>query len=169
MSRQSVRVGIAQLLGGLKNGDGSAMFRAVYPVMPTRIDKRLSPAAVVMVPREKRVRRGPMQKHANYTAQALLLWSAPSVDWQSPTAPSTVWVAPVSEPQTQFDGWLDAFCRALEQNKSFPQDVPESGVQVIQIGEPAIDVSTSEPVLEGELVVCAAIVSFPVAEQILGV
>ena len=169
MSRVSVRVGVAQLLASTKDSQNNPMFKAVYPTMPTRIDKTLTPAAVVMLVKHKRRRRGPMQKHADYLAQARVFYSAPSVGWQTPAGGSVLWTVPANEPQTLFDTWLDAFARELEANKSFPQDTPESGVQVIQVGEPEIDIATSDPELSGELVVMTALVTFPVAEQILGV
>lgn len=168
MSRTTVRVGVAQLLAGLTNQDSTPMFKAVYPVMPKRIDKKLTPAAFVMLPRHKRRRYGPNQKHADYIAQARVYFSGPSTSWTTPNT-GVLWTAPVNDPQALFDSWLDAFARALEANKGFPQDTPESGVQVIQIGEPEIDIAVSEPQVEGELVVLSALVSFPVAEQILGV
>ena len=169
MSRISVRAGVAQLLASTKDGNGNPMFKAVYPVMPTRIDKTLTPAAFVMLPKHKRRRYGPNQKHADYVAQARIYWSAPSQNWQTPAAPSVLWTTPANEPQTAFDTWLDAFARELEANKSFPQDSPETGVQVISVGEPEIDITTSEPELHGDLIVLSALVSFPVKEQLLGV
>jgi hypothetical protein len=169
VSRTSVRTGVAQLLASLKDDQGSSLFKAVYPVMPPRIDKTLLPAAFVMLPKTVRKRYGPNQKHANYSAQARVYFSAPSVGWQSPAGGSVQWTPPTDEPQTMFDAWLDDLARGLEANKSFSQDVPESGVQVIFIGEPDTEYVSSEPELENELVVLSAIVTFPVAEQLLGV
>jgi hypothetical protein len=169
VSRVTVRAGVAQLLASTTDGEGNPLFKAVYPVMPTRIDQSLTPAAIVMLPKNKRVRRGPMQKHANYVAQARIFWSAPSVEWQTPAAGSALWSAPTGEPQTAFDAWLDQFARELEANKSFPQNTPESGVQTIQIGEPEIDIVLSEPTTAGALVVLTGLVTFPVVEQLLGV
>lgn len=168
MSRGSVRIGVATLLASLQNQDSSVMFKAVYPVMPKRVDKRLTPAAFVMLPRHSRKRYGPNQKHADYVAQARILFSGPSTNWASPPS-GNLWTAPANDPQVLFDTWLDALARTLEANKNFPQDTPEAGVQVIQIGEPEIDIVTGEPAVEDELIVMFALVSFPVAEQILGV
>lgn len=169
MSRQSVRTGAATLLASLVDGNGAPYFKACYPVMPTRIDKTLLPAAFIMLVKSRRRRRGPMQKHADYTVQARVYYAAPSVGWQTPASPSVLWAAPTSEPQVLFDNWLDDLCRGLEANKSFPQDTPEAGVQAVLIGEPAIEIVTSEPEVDGELVVLSALVTFPAVEQILGV
>lgn len=169
MSRVSVRAGVAQLLAATVDGQGHPMFKAVYPVMPTRIDKKLTPAAFVMLPKHKRRRRGPMQKHADYIAQARIYYSAPSQNWSTPSSPSVLWTVPANEPQTAFDIWLDAFARQLEANKSFPQNTPEAGVQTVMIGEPEIDIALSEPEKDGELIVLSALVSFPVVEQLLNV
>lgn len=169
MSRTSVRVGVAQMLGALQNDDDTPMFKAVYPVMPTRIDERLLPAAFVMIATHQRKRYAPNQKHANYGVQARVMWNAPSTGWQTPDG--NVWETPANEPQSSFDAWLDSFARKLEQNKSFPQNDPESGVQTIYIGESSdgIQIATADPKLIDQEVVCSAIVKFAVAEQILGV
>jgi len=171
VSRISVRNGVAELLASLVDDSGGPMFRAVYSVMPTRIDKTLTPAAFVMLPKHNRRRYGPNQKHADYIGQARVMYAAPSVGWESPAAGQTLWETPAGEPQAAFDEWLDTFARALEQNKHFPQNQPEAGVQTIQIGEggDGIDIVTSEPELEANLLVLSALVSFPIAEQILGV
>ena len=169
MSRTSVRTGIAQLLAGLTNDEGGPLFKAVYPVMPTRIDKTLLPAAFVMLPKTVRKRYAPQQKHANYTAQARVYFSAPSLGWQSPPGGSVEWAAPDDEPQVLFDAWLDQLARGLEANKSFTQDTTEAGVVPIEIGEPETEYIVSEPEKENELLVLTAIVTFPVKEQLLGV
>lgn len=169
MSRQTVRTGAASLLASLVDGNGNPYFKACYPVMPTRIDKTLLPAAFIMLVKTRRRRAGPMQKHADYTVQARVYYAAPSVGWQSPTPPAILWTPPTNEPQVLFDNWLDDLCRGLEANKTFPQDTPEAGVQAVLVGEPAIEVVPSEPEIEGELVVLSALVTFPAVEQILGV
>lgn len=174
MSRETVRPAVAKILSSATDAAGGPLFAAVFDAMPPVIDERQTPACFVMLGKQKESRRGMQIKIVRYEAEARIWFKAPSEGWQSPAA-GNLYVAPATDPQKVFDQLLDQLYIVLRANKSFQTDVAETGTTPIFLGEAPVGESAgietvmAEPQQIEKSVVLAAIVRFPVAEQILGV
>lgn len=171
MPRSSSRVGVAQILAAVVDAAGRPVFKSVYDRMPPRIPEQLTPAVFVMLPNDLDKRRSTQTKLITYQAHARIWFAGPSVGWggEGAGANHNLFLAPATDPQVLFDDLIDALKDAFRRHNSFAQDTPGAGFQVVSLGEPEMKVSMSEPEKRGEYVVLAAIVEFPVVEQVLGV
>lgn len=168
MSRQSVRNAMSSLLASLTSND-EPLFAAVYPVMPENINQAQTPACYVMLPKVNDKRQGPQRRLNNYSVQIRFWYSAPQQgsSWNATT--TNLWVPPTDDPQVVLDNLLDLVDAALRANNSFSGDSPGGNTVPVLQGEPEINITLGEPVLDAGYIVMYGVIETTVTEQTLGV